>query len=192
MSWSGQYKRSINCNSPRGFSQKAHCAARKKRQRGEVTKSKSPFSEAKDQMSFTKFTHKTKHLSASQHQLDPNLDLKQLVHHAVKQYVDRDADGDVDVYDNPKKKIPDENVSSAVKAQEYSSKLIAKQKGELKHTRRGMAYEETMSEEGLRDWFKKSRSKDGKPGWVNVVTGDRKSTRLNSSHSAKSRMPSSA
>jgi hypothetical protein len=75
------------------------------------------------------------------------------------------------VYDKPGKKTPDENVSSAVKAQEYSKKLIAKQKGELKHTRRGMAYEETMNEEGLRDWFGKSKSKDGKPGWVNVVTG---------------------
>jgi hypothetical protein len=28
-----------------------------------------------------------------------------------------------------------------------------------------------MNEEGLRDWFGKSKSKDGKPGWVNVVTG---------------------
>ena len=32
--------------------------------------------------------------------------------------------------------------------------------------------EETeMNEEGLRDWFGKSKSKDGKSGWVNVVTG---------------------
>jgi hypothetical protein len=28
--WSAKYKRSINCNNPRGFSQRAHCAARKK------------------------------------------------------------------------------------------------------------------------------------------------------------------
>ena len=28
-----------------------------------------------------------------------------------------------------------------------------------------------VSEEGLRDWFGKSKSKDGKSGWVNVVTG---------------------
>ena len=172
MSWSGKYKRSIDCDAPKGFSQKAHCAARRKRQRGEVTKSKSPFSESKEKQTFTKFTHKTKHLSKSQHQLDPNLDLKQLVHHAVKQYVDRDADGDVDVYDQPGKNIPDENVSSAPEGAKIASKkLIAKQKGELKHTRRGMAYEETMNEEGLRDWFGKSKSKDGKPGWVNVVTG---------------------
>ena len=31
--------------------------------------------------------------------------------------------------------------------------------------------EETVSEEGLRDWFGKSKSKDGKPGWVQVVSG---------------------
>jgi len=29
--WSGKYKRSINCARPRGFSQKAHCAGRKKK-----------------------------------------------------------------------------------------------------------------------------------------------------------------
>jgi len=41
--WSNKYKKSINCSNPKGFSQKAHCAARKKRQNGEETKSKSPF-----------------------------------------------------------------------------------------------------------------------------------------------------
>ncbi len=30
---------------------------------------------------------------------------------------------------------------------------------------------EQVKEEGLRDWFGKSKSKDGKGGWVNVVTG---------------------
>ena len=28
--WSQKYKRSIDCNNPKGFSQKAHCAGRKK------------------------------------------------------------------------------------------------------------------------------------------------------------------
>ena len=37
--WSKKYKKSINCNNPKGFSQKAHCQARKKRQRGQLTKS---------------------------------------------------------------------------------------------------------------------------------------------------------
>ena len=30
--WSNKYKRSINCNNPKGFSQKAHCAGRKKKE----------------------------------------------------------------------------------------------------------------------------------------------------------------
>ena len=112
-----------------------------------------------------KFSHKTPHLKGKQHQLDPNLDLKQLVHHATVQYVDRDADGDVDVYDNPKKDTPDENPKN-INVGALSKKLLAKQKGELKHTRRGMAYEGN-----LHKWFKSSSSKDGKSGWVNVVTG---------------------
>ena len=31
MSWSEKYKKSIDCSNPKGFSQKAHCAGRKKR-----------------------------------------------------------------------------------------------------------------------------------------------------------------
>jgi hypothetical protein len=38
--WSDDYKKTIDCNNPKGFSQKAHCDARNKRQKGEETKSK--------------------------------------------------------------------------------------------------------------------------------------------------------
>ncbi len=38
--WTKKYKKSINCSNPKGFSQKAHCAGRRKRKRGGVTKSK--------------------------------------------------------------------------------------------------------------------------------------------------------
>lgn len=40
-SWSKKYKQSIDCSRPRGFSQKAHCAARRARQAGKKTKSTS-------------------------------------------------------------------------------------------------------------------------------------------------------
>jgi len=43
--WSKDYKRSIDCSNPKGFSQKAHCAGRKKREAGGKTKSTSPFKE---------------------------------------------------------------------------------------------------------------------------------------------------
>ena len=41
--WSNKYKRKIDCNNPKGFSQKAHCKGRKKRQQHKPTKSKSPY-----------------------------------------------------------------------------------------------------------------------------------------------------
>ena len=37
--WSMKYKKTINCNNPKGFSQRAHCASRRKRQKGGETKS---------------------------------------------------------------------------------------------------------------------------------------------------------
>ena len=40
MTWTNKYKKSIDCNNPKGFSQKAHCQARDKRARGEKTESK--------------------------------------------------------------------------------------------------------------------------------------------------------
>jgi pyrimidine deaminase RibD-like protein/GNAT superfamily N-acetyltransferase len=40
-SWTNKYKKSINCDAPKGFSQRAHCAGRKKRQAGGETSSKS-------------------------------------------------------------------------------------------------------------------------------------------------------
>ncbi len=106
---------------------------------------------------FTKFTHKTPHLGKKQHQLDPNLDIKQLVHHATVQYVDRDADGDVDIYDNPKKPTPDENPIADFAT--VSKKLITKQKGEIKHSKKKIAYE------GWSEKYKKSIDCDNPKGF---------------------------
>ena len=39
MTWSNKYKKSIDCDNPKGFSQKAHCQARKLRQMGKKTES---------------------------------------------------------------------------------------------------------------------------------------------------------
>ena len=40
-----------------------------------------------------------------------------------------------------------------------------------KHRKTPDEWIKQINEEGLRDWFGKSKSKNGKPGWVNVVTG---------------------
>jgi len=114
-------------------------------------------------MKSQKFSHKTPHLKGKQHQLDPNLDLKQSVHHATVQYVDWDNDGDVDEYDKKPKLVPDENPTANFAT--TSKKLIAKERGEIKHTKRGMAYED------LRKWFG-----SGKEGGVGGGGWDRYNT----------------
>lgn len=38
--WSAKYKRSINCNNPKGFSQRAHCQGRKKNEDVQVDERK--------------------------------------------------------------------------------------------------------------------------------------------------------
>jgi hypothetical protein len=50
--WSTKYKKSINCANPKGFSQRAHCAGRKKRQAGQKTKSKSVSESMQDVSSY--------------------------------------------------------------------------------------------------------------------------------------------
>ena len=149
MSWSEKYKKSIDCDNPKGFSQRAHCQGKKK---------KMNIREYKEPIKFSKFAHKTKHLGKTTHQLDPNLDLKHLVHHASVEFLDKDADGDVDIFD--KLGIPDE--SPGKDYEKTSKQLIKKQKGEIEHSKRKIAYYEGT----LHHWFKGSKSKDGKPGWV--------------------------
>jgi len=73
MSWSNKYKRSIDCENPQGFSQRAHCESRKKRSRGEKTKSNSPFNEE-----LRLKTHKTVEEIAKKHRLDISFIQKQL------------------------------------------------------------------------------------------------------------------
>ena len=40
MGWSKKYKKSIDCNNPKGFSQKAHCAGRRKKAKKLASKRK--------------------------------------------------------------------------------------------------------------------------------------------------------
>lgn len=54
-SWSTKYKRSINCSNPRGFSQRAHCSARKARQSGKKTKSHSVLEQVLQESQLSKY-----------------------------------------------------------------------------------------------------------------------------------------
>jgi len=63
--WSDKYKKSIDCNNPKGFSQKAHCQGRKKKVSEETKydrydKEKKQFAKADRKMKFGKFYGKAK------------------------------------------------------------------------------------------------------------------------------------
>jgi hypothetical protein len=148
-------------------------------------------------MDYQKFTHKTPHLKGKKHQLDPNLDLKQLVHHATVQYVDRDADGDVDVYDNPKKKVPDESPGKE-HIQKSTNILMKKEKGEIKHSKKRIAFESTSSGEDIDEGLvgklidkvkgRKVIGKTGSGGNIYVSTRN-KSSKVAYKSSAKPKQP---
>ena len=61
MSWSKKYKRSIDCNNPKGFSQKAHCQGRKKK--NENTMKLSELKEIVRELSREKFYESLNELS---------------------------------------------------------------------------------------------------------------------------------
>jgi len=54
MTWSKKYKASIDCDNPKGFSQKAHCAGKKKMASGGLAKSQQSLKDWGDQKWRTK------------------------------------------------------------------------------------------------------------------------------------------
>ena len=62
--WSDKYKKSIDCNNPKGFSQKAHCQGKKKVSEAtkydKYDKEKKQFAKADNRMKFGKFYDKAK------------------------------------------------------------------------------------------------------------------------------------
>ena len=123
--WSDKYKKSIDCNNPKGFSQRAHCQGRKKK------------------MSEEKKDHEY-HMARSQ--------LKTIKNAAnrLEKKMGKKGEGELKAWVQ----------SKITKAADYIDTAADY-----------VTNEETVNEEGLRDWFGKSKSKDGKGGWVNVVTG---------------------
>jgi hypothetical protein len=147
MSWSKDYKKSIDCNNPSGFSQKAHCAARKKRARGEKTKSKSPFNEMHEVKS-----HKSVEKIAKKHRLEVSFIKKQLeMGIPIEHEHTKDKDLATDIALQHLDEIPD-----------YYTRLRKMESSAKKEHKKFKDIEEGT----LHHWFHGSKSKSGKPGWV--------------------------
>ena len=155
MSWSKDYKKSIDCDNPKGFSQRAHCAARKKRARGEETKSKSPFNEMHEVKS-----HKTVEQIAKKHRLEVSFVKNQLkMGIPIEHEHTKDKDLATDIALQHLDEIPD--YYTRLKKMESDAKKEHKKFKDVKE-------ETTSGDEGLHDWFGKSKSSDGKKGWVQL------------------------
>ena len=121
--WSAKYKKSIDCNNPKGFSQKSHCRGREKVSEG------------------------------------------------------KNGDHEVAMAQSQLKKSA-ENIAKLRKALGKKEKNIpawmqAKITDTAHDTDAAAGYADKMSESksgdsSLRDWFSKSKSSDGKPGWVQL------------------------
>ena len=102
-------------------------------------------------------THKTVEQIAKKHRLDVSFIQKQLdMGEPIEHEHTQDHDLAKDIALQHLDEIPD-----------YYTRLKKMEADAKKHHKKF----KDVTEEGLRDWFGKSKSKDGKSGWVNVVTG---------------------
>ena len=142
MGWSEKYKKSINCDNPKGFSQRAHCQGRKKKLEEQLKSFKTVEQIAKKHRMDVSFIQKQLDIGEPiEHEHTQNHELAKKI---ALQHLDE---------------IPD-----------YYTRLKKMESEAKKHHKKFK--DVNIKEEGLRDWFGKSKSKGGKPGWVDVVDGD--------------------
>jgi hypothetical protein len=208
MSWSEKYKRSIDCENPKGFSQKAHCLGRKKRLKEQFKSFKTPEQIAKKHrlsVSFIKRQLKMgepiEHEHTKNHKLAREIALQHLEeipdyytrlkkmeadakkHHNkfkdVKEHCgcEEDAVKDLEVELKKLKDVSYDSIDKLMRRIMKQYDMTARQLHDAfvnKHDKTPDEWIENLKEEtksgdqGLRDWFKKSKSSDGKPGWVQL------------------------
>ena len=196
MNWSDKYKKSIDCNNPKGFSQKAHCAGKKKsmnemsnpripRKPGQPANSKkhsdlytdeNPKGTIsglgfKDVATAKQSVSKIKNSDRSHaHKIQAAVAMEQRAKEMGKS-------SEAAVYRkfiNSMKEKTKEMSEESKKCKSgyyycYTNKKCKPIPPGFMIDPAGMLAKEngaTIDEEGLRDWFGKSKSKDGKPGWV--------------------------
>ena len=121
--WSAKYKKSIDCDNPKGFSQKAHCGDREKVSEGKNGDHEVAMAQSQLKKSAANITKLRKALGKKEKDIP-----------AWMQAKITDTAHDTDA------------------AAGYADKMNESKSGDS----------------SLRDWFSKSKSSDGKPGWVQL------------------------
>jgi hypothetical protein len=137
MGWSEKYKKSIDCNNPKGFSQRSHCQGRKKRLKEQLKPVKTVEQIAKKHRLDVSFIEKQLKMGEPiEHEHTKNHELAREI---ALQHLDEIPD-----YYNRLKKM-----EASAKKEHKKFKDVTEEKGGSLH-----------------HWFKGSKSKEGKPGWV--------------------------
>jgi hypothetical protein len=180
-SWSEKYKKSIDCDNPKGFSQRAHCQGLKKKVKedteildaqGNVFATVVDLIKGTDDR-FKGFTQPitedaVKELENGLKKLDnTSYDSIDNLMRRIMEKHNMSAKELHNAFVDRHNKTPDEWIKESV----ILEKCWPGYKKKGMKTMFGKRYPNCVKEEGLRDWFGKSKSKDGKSGWVNVVTG---------------------
>ena len=222
--WSAKYKKSIDCNNPKGFSQKAHCAGKKKkmteesnpriaRKKGQPAKSKkhsdlytdedpkgtihglgfkdvatAKASVAKIRKSSRSHAHKIQAAIAMEQRarvmgktseaavyrkfinsMKKKTKAMNESKHGDHEYemIRRQTDNIMVAAKKIKKKVGKGEGNEMA----WVQSKITKAADYLDTAADYMTDKESVKEGTLRSWFKGSKSKDGKGGWVNVKTG---------------------
>jgi hypothetical protein len=142
MGWSEKYKKLIDCDNPKGFSQRAHCQGKIKKLKEQLKAFKTAEQIAKKHRLDVSFIEKQLQMGEPiEHEHTKN---RELAREIALQHLDE---------------IPD--YYTRLKKMESDAKKHHKKFKDVK--------EETRSgDEGLHDWFGKSKSSDGKAGWVQL------------------------
>ncbi len=222
--WSAKYKKSIDCDNPKGFSQKAHCAGKKKkmteesnpriaRKKGQPAKSKkhsdlytdedpkgtihglgfkdvatAKASVAKIRKSGRSHAHKIQAAIAMEQRArvmgktSEAAVYRKFINSMKKKTkaMNEEKHGDheyemirrqVDNIMVNAKKLKKKVGKGEGEAKAWVQSKITKAADYLDTAADYMTDKESVKEGTLRSWFKGSKSKDGKGGWVNVKTG---------------------
>ena len=200
MSWSEKYKRSIDCDNPKGFSQRAHCQGRKKNLKEQLKPYRTVEQIAKKHRLEVSFIEKQlkmgepiEHEHTKDHELATKIALQHLdeipdyytrlkkmendakKHHKKFKDVKEDYQSKndaVEELENRLKVLKNTSYESIDKLMRLIMKkhdMTAKQLHNAFVDKNGKTPDDwikNLGEGTLHHWFKGSKSKDGKPGWV--------------------------
>ena len=200
MSWSEKYKRSIDCDNPKGFSQRAHCQGRKKKLKEQLKPFKSVEQIAKKHRLDVSFIQKQldmgepiEHEHTKDHKLameialqhldeipDYYTRLKKMEASAKKEHKKfKDVKEHCGCEDNAVEELEDQlkdlknpsydSIDKLMRRIMKKHDMTAKQLHNAFVDKNGKTPDdwiEDLEEGTLHHWFRGSRSKGGKPGWV--------------------------